>query len=129
MSPPDDPLTRKIIGICIEAHRILGPSVLESAYQKALTWDLRRGGIRFRQQVLTPALYHGLRIEPAYRVDLIVEEQVVVEIKAVDMLLPVHEAQVLTYMRLLEIPVGLLINFRVPVLKDGIRRLELRPRG
>ncbi len=118
-------LTEAIIGAAIEVHRALGPGLLESAYKECLCRELDLQGIPFERQRPLPVEYKGLRLDCGYRLDLLVSNQVVVEIKAVENLLPIHEAQLLTYLKLGGWQVGLLINFNVPVLKQGIRRLVL----
>ena len=118
-------LTRTIISAAIDVHRALGPGLLESAYQACLSRELELHKLRFRQQVELPLVYKDVKLDCGYRIDFIVEEKVVVELKAVEGLLPVHQAQLLTYLRLSALRVGLLINFNVPVLKDGIRRRVL----
>ena len=121
-----DILTEQIIGAAIEVHRVLGPGLLESAYQRALAYELTLRGLKFEEQKLCPVLYKELLIEDAYRLDFLVGEQVVVELKAVDALLDVHEAQVLTYLRFSDCRIGLLFNFRTTWLtKHGLRRLAL----
>ena len=115
-------VTEKIIGAAIEVHRALGPGLLESAYEACLCRELQLCNILYVRQLSLPVMYKGITLESGYRLDLLVENQVVVEIKAVDALLPVHEAQVLTYMRLGGWPVGLLLNFNVPSLKQGLKR-------
>ncbi|HWR13856.1 MAG TPA: GxxExxY protein [Terriglobales bacterium] len=116
--------TRPIIGAAIEVHRQLGPGLMESAYETCLCHELQSRGIGFERQVDIPVEYKGIKLECGYRADLLVGD-VIVELKAVEALLPVNEAQLMTYMRLLNKKVGLLINFNVPVLKDGIRRRVL----
>ena len=126
-SPPprfeDDPLTYEIIGAAIEVHRILGPGMLELPYEDCLSYELELRGLAFERQVPMPLQYKSLKILRAYKLDLIVERAVVIEIKSVDKLIRAHEAQVLTYLRLAEIERGLLINFNAVPLKSGIRRL------
>lgn len=114
-----------IIGAGIEVHRHLGPGLLESTYEGCLQRELEMRGLRVRRQTKLPVVYKGLRLEDAYRVDLIVEELVVVEVKAVEALAPIHEAQLLTYLKLGGWQLGLLINFNVPVLTQGLRRIVL----
>ena len=114
-------LTRPIIGAAIEVHRELGPGLLESAYEECLCHELALRNIDFHRQVSVPVKYKGVNLDCCYRADLVVG-QVVVELKTVEAIIPVHEVQLVTYLRLLKKPVGLLINFNVPVLKDGIRR-------
>lgn len=120
-----DPLTDQIIGFAIEVHRHLGPGLLESTYEECLCCELNENGIVFKRQVSLPVVYKSVRLDCGYRIDLVVENRVILEIKAVERLLPIHDAQVLTYMRLSGIPTGLLLNFNTPALKDGIRRLML----
>ncbi|MBI4621787.1 MAG: GxxExxY protein [Verrucomicrobia bacterium] len=118
-------LTETVIGAAIEVHRDLGPGLLESAYQRALEHELTLRGIRFVAQRVCPITYKGLLIEDAYRLDLLVENKLVVELKAVDALADVHEAQVLTYLKFSGCQLDLLVNFRSRWLKDGVRRLAL----
>jgi GxxExxY protein len=118
----EERLTSQIIGAAIEVHRNLGPGLLESAYHSCLAQELMLRKIPFRSEVPVPVTYKGIGLECSYRIDLLVDEKVVLELKAVDALLPVHEAQLLTYLRLSGYRVGLLINFHVLVLKDGIIR-------
>jgi GxxExxY protein len=120
-----DSLTEEIIGAAIEVHRALGPGLLESAYQECLCAELGLRDLRFVSQLVLPIEYKGLHVDAGYRLDLVVAEKVVVELKAVERLLPLHEAQLLTYLRLGTYSTGLLLNFNVPVLKDGIRRMKL----
>ncbi|HEX5083438.1 MAG TPA: GxxExxY protein [Blastocatellia bacterium] len=117
-------LTKAIIGAAIEVHRILGPGLLESAYEECLCRELGLRGIRFKRQYPVPLEYKGLKMDKCYQLDLLVENFCVVEIKSVDALHPIHEAQTLTYMRLGDWRVGLIFNFRVEALREGgIRRL------
>jgi GxxExxY protein len=118
-----DSITEKIIGGAIEVHRILGPGLLESAYEACLVYELAQRGLQVQTQVPLPVAYGGVRLDCGYRLDLLVEDCVIVEVKAVDGLAPIHDAQLLSYLRLSGNQVGLLINFNVPVLKDGIRRI------
>ncbi len=118
-------LSEQIIGAAIEVHREFGPGLLESAYQACLAHELALRGILFVSQLDLPLTYKGVQLDVGYRVDLLVEDEVIVELKAVEKVLPIHEAQLLTYLRLLKKPVGLLLNFSVPVLKDGIIRRVL----
>ena len=112
-----------VIGAAIEVHRELGPGLFESVYELALAEELRRRDIQFVRQLEVPLTYKGLSLGQAYRLDLLVEQCLVVEIKAVEQLLPVHTAQVLTYLKLLELRTGLLINFNQAQLKQGIKRV------
>lgn len=121
----DDRLTERIIGFAIEVHRQLGPGLLESAYEECLCYELQQSGLRFRRQVPLPVVYKAIRLDCGYRIDLVVEELVILELKTVERLIPVHEAQLLTYLKLSGLRIGLLLNFNSPVLKDGIRRLVL----
>ena len=117
-----DQLSNKVIGCVIEVHRELGPGLLESAYEQCLAAELSRFLIPFQLQVDLPVSYKGTRLDCSYRIDLLIDEQLIIELKCVEQLLKIHEAQILTYMRLAKIRVGLLINFNVPVLKKGIKR-------
>jgi GxxExxY protein len=116
-----------VIGACIEVHKHLGPGLLESAHEHCLAYELVRLGLRFERQWPVPLEYKGTTLECGYRLDLVVEDALVVEIKCVDVLLPIHRAQLLTYMRLTALRAGLLVNFREAVLKNGLRRLTLSP--
>jgi len=116
-------ITEQIIGAAIDVHRALGPGLLESAYEACLAFDLAQRGLKVERQKALSVVYRGTRLDCGYRIDLLVEGSVVVEVKAVDQLLAIHEAQVLSYLRLSGCHVGLLINFNVQLLKDGIRRL------
>jgi GxxExxY protein len=116
-------LSKQIIGAAPEVHRHLGPGLLESAYQVCLCRELSLPGIPFEPQLPLPITYKGMTIDAAYRLDLKVDRLVIVELKAVDKLEPIHEAQLLTYLRLTHVWLGLLINFNVALLKDGIKRL------
>jgi GxxExxY protein len=118
-------LTETIIGAAIEVHRVLGPGLLGSAYEECLCRELQLKAIHFERQRPLPVEYKGLRLDCGYRLDLLVNHEVVVEIKAVESLLPIHDAQVLTYLKLGAWEVGLLINFNVAVLKQGICRKVL----
>ena len=120
-----DPLTREVIGAAIEVHRELGPGLLESVYQLCLEHELRLRGIEHQPQAPLPIVYKGLHLDVDLRMDVFFPGLLVVELKAVEKLMPIHEAQLLTYLRLTKVNVGLLINFCVPVLKDGIKRLVL----
>ena len=121
----EDELTRKIIGAAIEVHRVLGPGLLESIYEDCLCHELTLQGISFERQKPVDVNYKGMEIESGYKMDLIVDGKVVVELKAVQEIHPLFEAQLLTYMKLTGCKVGLLINFNVPVLKDGVKRMVL----
>jgi GxxExxY protein len=122
---PRDPLTNRIIGLAIGVHREHGPGLLESAYEECLCFELKQSGIVFGRQVPVPVVYKGIRLDCGYRLDLVVESNLIVEIKSIDQFLPIHDAQLLTYLRLSGRKVGLLMNFNTVVLKDGIHRLVL----
>jgi len=121
----DDPLTREIIGAAIEVHKTPGPGLLESAYETCLGRELQIRGLAFTRQAEIPIAYKGERLECAYRADLIVEGRVLIEPKSVDDLKPIHEAHVLTYLRLTGLRTALLLNFNTPYLRGGIKRLSL----
>ena len=121
----NDQLTEKIIGFAIEVHRYLGPGLLESAYEECLCYELRQNGIGFERQVPLPVVYKAVRLDCGYRIDVVVDRRLILELKSVERLMPIHEAQVLTYMRLGDLHTGLLLNFNTPLLKEGIRRLML----
>ncbi len=118
-------LTRQIIGAAIEVHRAIGPGLLESVYEECLCHELGLRGLRFERQVEVPVIYKGVTMESGHRLDVIVEDTVILEIKSVDRHHPIFEAQLLTYMRLLQKPVGFVINFNVPILRTGIVRRVL----
>ena len=120
-----DELTGKVIGCAIEVHRSLGPGLLESAYEKCLSFELLANNIHHYVQKELPVKYKGINLDCGYRIDLLIEEKLIVELKSVDAILPVHEAQLLTYMKLAKINTGLLINFNVSLLKKGIKRFVL----
>lgn len=118
-------ITQMVIGAAIEVHKALGPGLLESAYEECLCYELHLRQLEFARQVRLPVIYKGKHLDCGYRLDVVVAACVLLELKAVEQLLPVHEAQLLTYLRLSGIKVGLLINFNVPVLKQGIVRRVL----
>ncbi len=122
----NDRLTERIIGFAIEVHRHLGPGLLESAYEECLCYELGQAAMVFRRQVPLPIVYKSVHLDCGYRLDIVVENRVIVELKAVERLMPIHEAQVITYLKLSGIATGLLLNFNTPVLKDGVRRLALQ---
>ena len=119
----ENELTDKIIGAAIEVHRHLGPGLLEAVYEECLCYELSQTGLKFQRQVHLPINYKGIKFESAYKMDLVVEDVVVIEIKAVEEVLPVHAAQLLTYLKSANKRVGLLINFDVPILKNGLKRI------
>jgi len=118
-------ITESIIGSAIAVHRALGPGLLESAYEHCMVIEMAARGLRFERQKLIPLVFRGVAIESGYRIDLLVEHEVVVELKSVAQLEEIHTAQILTYLKLADCRLGLLINFNVPLLKDGIRRVIL----
>ena len=120
-----DPLSGKVIGCMIEVHRSLGPGLLESTYQQCVAREFDLNNIEFKMECKLPVEYKGIRLDCGYRLDLIVQNKIIVELKSVDMIKPIHETQLLTYMKLSNINVGLLVNFNVRRLKDGIRRFVL----
>ena len=126
-----DPLSEAVIGFCIRIHRELGPGLLENAYEECLCFELAKAGLKFERQKPLPLAYETVRLDCGYRIDLTVEGKLIVELKTVDALLPIHEAQLLTYLKLSGISAGLLINFNVPVLVQGVKRLvnNYSPRG
>ena len=117
-----DSLSRQIIGCAIEVHKLLGPGLLESAYEECLYWKLIQNGFKIDRQKPVPVVYKEIKLECGYRIDLLVQNLVVVELKSVDALISVHDAQILTYMKFAEKPIGLLINFNVTLLKIGLKR-------
>jgi len=118
-----DELSGSVIGACIEVHRALGPGLLESAYEECVCHELTLRRLTFQRQVPLPVHYKGVNLDCAYRLDVLVEQALVLELKAVDELLPVHDAQLITYLKLSGYTRGLLINFHVAVLKNGIKRI------
>jgi len=120
-----DDLSNRVIGCAIEVHRHLGPGLLESAYEQCLAHELSRNNIAFQLQLAQPVRYKDVLLDCGYRIDVQVENQLIVELKSVEKLLGIHEAQLLTYMKLAEIKIGLLMNFNVTKLKEGIKRFVL----
>jgi len=118
----DNDLSGIVIGSAIRVHSALGPGLLESAYQAALTYELRSQGWEVQSQVILPVKYDGKQIDNGYRIDLLIEKRLIIEIKSVDQIAPIHQAQILTYLRLSGLKLALLINFNSLLLKDGIRR-------
>jgi GxxExxY protein len=119
-------ITEGIIGAAIQVHRTLGPGLLESAYEACLSYELHKRGLVVESQIVLPIFYDGNIIDAGYRIDMLVERQVIVELKAIERLIPVHEAQIISYLKLSGKKIGLLINFNVLTLKDGIKRLVSR---
>ena len=120
-----DPLSERVIGLAIDVHRALGPGLLESAYEECLCLELWQAEIAHARQVPLPIVYKGTRLDCGYRLDVVVDNALILEIKAVEQLLPIHEAQILTYLRLSRHKVGLIINFNTALLKNGVRRFVL----
>jgi GxxExxY protein len=120
-----DALSSRVIGCAIEVHRELGPGLLESTYAQCLAHELRLNGIEFRLEHPLPVEYKGIRLDCGYRIDLLIEDSLIIELKSVDEIKGIHEAQLLTYMKLAGVKTGLLINFNVMRLKDGIKRFVL----
>lgn len=118
-------LTRKIIGASIEVHKALGPGLLESAYEECLFYELTQHGLKVERQKPVTVVYKEIKLDYGYRIDLLVEDTVIVELKSIDTFAPVHEAQILTYMKFANKKIGLLINFNVTVLKNGLKRYVL----
>ena len=112
-------LTEQIIGAAIEVHKALGPGLLESVYEECLCHELHLRGLRFQRQLTVPVIYKGVALDCGYRLDLIVEDTVILELKSIDRVLPIHEAQLLTYLKLLDKPVGFILNFNVSALRQG----------
>jgi len=115
-------LSYQIIGCAIEVHRILGPGLLESAYQNCLIYELKKAGLKVEKEISLPIVYKNIELNHGYRIDLLVNEQIVIELKTVEELTDVHKAQVLTYLKLGDSPLGLLINFHSKILKNNIKR-------
>ena len=120
-----DQLSNRVIGCALHVHRTLGPGLLESAYEQCLAHELSQSGIGFKLQWPLPVEYKGIKLDCGYRVDLFVDDELIVELKSVDKITGIHKAQLLTYMKLSEVKVGLLINFNVEILKNGIKRFVL----
>ena len=120
-----DELSNQVIGCAIDVHRELGPGLLESTYEQCLAHELALNGIGFKVQHPQPVAYKGIRLDCGYRIDLLVEDKLLIELKSVDTIKGIHEAQLLTYMKLADIRTGLLMNFNVRKLKDGIKRFVL----
>ncbi|WP_320111128.1 GxxExxY protein [Draconibacterium orientale] len=119
----ENDLSYKTIGAAIEIHKVVGPGLLESAYENALAFELREIGFEVKQQVSMPFVFKEVKQDVGYRIDLVINDKILVEVKSVETLAPVHYAQTLTYLKLLGLKLGLLINFNISVLKDGIHRI------
>jgi GxxExxY protein len=115
-------LSEKIIGCAIKVHRTLGPGLLESTYEVCLVHELKKAGLKVERQVPLPVIYDGIQLDAGYQLDILVEDTIILELKSVENLLPIHEAQLLTYLKLADKKLGLLINFNVTLLKNGIKR-------
>ena len=120
-----DSLTERVIGLAIEVHRVLGPGLLESAYEECLALEFHDAGLAFARQVPLPVIYKSVRLDCGYRMDFVIDQNLVVELKTAERLLPIHEAQLLTYLKLSGVETGLLLNFHSAVLREGIRRMML----
>jgi GxxExxY protein len=120
-----DPLTQIVIGCAIEVHKQLGPGLFEETYKKCLSYELQLENIEHQLEVKLPIIYKGLQVESAYRIDILIENQLILELKSVKEIIDIHKAQILTYMRLTKIQTGLLINFNTKLLKDGIERFKI----
>jgi len=116
-------LGNSIIGAAIKVHKVLGPGLLESAYQKCLEYELRKTGLRVECELALPVQYESLHIDAGYRIDMLIEGLIIIENKAVERLLPIHEAQLLTYLKMKGCRLGYLLNWNVPILRDGIKRM------
>lgn len=123
MKTKEDNLSYQIIGAAIEVHRHLGPGLLESAYEECLCHELTQQNIMFKRQVPLPVLYKEVKLDCAYRLDIVVDDCVILELKAVEKILPIHDAQLLTYLKLADLRLGILINFNTAVLKNSIKRI------
>ena len=122
-TPDINALSGAIIGACIEIHKAVGPGLLESAYRECLCYELSVAGLRFEREKPLPIQYKTVKLDCGYRMDVVVENLIVVELKNVERLAPIHSAQLLTYLRLAKLPLGLLINFNVPILAQGVKRI------
>ncbi|MBL8836176.1 MAG: GxxExxY protein [Alphaproteobacteria bacterium] len=125
MNDDRDPTTERVIGFAIDVHRALGPGLLESAYEECLCHELETAGVRFRRQVPPPVVYKSVRLGCGYRLDAVIEDALVLELTTVERILPIHEAQLLTYLRLGRYRTGLILNFHAPTLRSGLKRMVL----
>ena len=123
----DDEITERVIGAAIEVHRTLGPGLLESAYEICLCHELQLQGLKFERQVHLPVVYKGVKLDASYRIDIIVEGRIILELKAVDSILPIHTAQLLSYLKLTNLQKGLILNFKAEILIKGLKRVSLTP--
>ena len=124
---PGPALTNRIIGLAINVHKALGPGLLEGAYQQCLCWELQHAGLPFENEVPIPIVYKGQHIDRGYRADIIVDQTVLLELKSVERILPLHESQTLTYLHLSGCQLGLMMNFNTVLLRDGLQRFIARP--
>jgi GxxExxY protein len=122
---PDGALSGRVIALAMDVHKQLGPGLLESVYEECLSFELRQHDVPFARQVPLGVIYKGVKLECGYRMDIVVDDQLLIEVKSLERLLPIHDAQMLTYLKLSGIRVGLLMNFNSLLLKDGLRRLVL----
>ncbi|HEY1769273.1 MAG TPA: GxxExxY protein [Chthoniobacterales bacterium] len=120
-----DPLSNRVIGCALEVHRALGPGLLESAYRQCLAYELSRAGIEFQMEVPLPVRYKEVLLDCGYRIDVLIGAELLLELKAIETVLPIHQAQIISYLRLAQVPVGLLINFHLLKLAHGIKRFVL----
>jgi GxxExxY protein len=119
----ENDLSYLIIGTALELHKNLGPGLLESVYENALAYDLKEAGLEVKQQIAMPFMYKEIKMDVGYRIDILVENKIIIEVKSIETLAPVHYAQILTYLKLSQLNLGLLINFNVKLLKEGIHRM------
>ncbi len=119
----ENQISSETIGAAIEVHKELGPGLLESTYETCLAFELRKKGFKVERQIALPVIYKNVKLDAGYRIDLLVNDKVIIEVKSVDALAPIHTAQILTYLKLKDIKLGLLINFNSVVVKDGIKRV------
>jgi GxxExxY protein len=124
-----NPLSNKVIGAAIEVHKTLGPGLLESAYEESLCWELTHQQVLFERQKLLPLNYKGHTLDCGYRLDILVDNQIILELKSIERIEPIHKAQLLTYLKLSGYPMGLLLNFNIPLMRDGIVRLVNQFKG
>ena len=120
-----DELSNQVIGCALEVHRHLGPGLLESTYEQCLAYEMKAANLAFKLQLPLPVEYKNIKLDCGYRIDVLVDNNIIIELKSVDKILPIHQAQLLTYMKLADISIGLLINFNVKYLRDGIKRMVL----
>ena len=123
MITDEDAISNQVIGAAIEVHRALGPGLLESAYEECLCRELSLRDVEFERQKALPVVYKGVNLDCGYRLDIVVSQRVILELKSVSRIEPIHEAQLLTYLKLSELKLGLLLNFNVPVMKQGVKRI------